>query len=386
MRLWFDDIGFITAVPTAANQAPVGVGDSYEVDEDTGLVVAAPGVLENDSDADGDSLTARLITGTTNGALSFQPDGSFRYFPRANFSGLDRFSYVASDGTTESAITTVTIMVNPINDAPFVDSPTVTTNEDEAYSGAIASIDVEGDPYEFAIESGAAHGVAVVNPDGTFSYTPEQDFNGTDHFTFRATDDQGASRLGTVTVVVLPVNDAPVARDDAYSVDEDGTLTLSATPIFRFVMESAAGDWVGQGQSYSYDDATANFDADVNFDNGVSLSVIEPGVGGDWWYLDFSAPLNVPLAPGAYEGAQRFPFQDNDRPGLDVSGNGRGHNQLTGEFTVYDVEYGAGGSVNRFAASFVQQGLDFMGTALPPLIGCDSVQHRGGYWRWRAGK
>lgn len=369
-RLWFDDIGFITAAPSAGNQPPVAVDDTYEIDEDASLTIAAPGVLGNDHDADIDPLTAVLVSRPANGIVRLQPDGSFRYIPAFNFFGTDSFTYRANDGTADSDVATVTITVNPVNDAPFVESPTVTTDEDAPITRKIDSIDVEGDPYTFALLTDAAHGTAVVNSDGTFTYTPDRDFHGADSFTFRATDAKGAARDGAVTLIVRSVNDAPVARDNFYRVDQGQILTLApAAPITRLVMESAPGDFVGRGASYAYTTDTANVSARKNFDNGVSLSVIQPATGGDWWYLDFAAPSNAPLAPGVYEDAGRFAFRDPGQPGLDVYGNGRGHDQLVGEFVVYDVEYGTDNAVTRFAATFVQRGLDFDGALGPPMTG-----------------
>jgi len=369
-RLWFDDIGFITAAPSAGNQPPVAVDDSYTVDEDALLTVAAAGVLGNDTDGNGDALTAILVSPPANGFVDLRDDGSFRYLPKPDFFGTDSFTYKANDGEADSNVATVTITVNPVNDAPFVDSPTVTTDEDTPISGRIAAFDVEGDSFSFALETGAANGTAVVNPDGTFTYTPGQDFHGADSFTFRADDDKGASRVGAVTVIVRSVNDAPVARDNSYSVDQGQTLTLApAAPITRLVMDSAPGDFVGAGLSYAYTTDTANVSATKNSDNSVSLSVIQPGIGGDWWYLDFAAPFDTPLAPGVYEDAGRFAFSGPGRPGLDVYGNGRGHNQLVGEFVVYDVGYGTGNAVTRFAATFVQRGLNFDDTLDPPMTG-----------------
>jgi prepilin-type N-terminal cleavage/methylation domain-containing protein len=98
---------------------PVANSDSYEVNEDTTLTVAAPGVLGNDTKANGARpATAVLYTGVANGALTFTSDGSFIYTPRSNFNGTDSFQYKAKDGLLTSITVTVTITVNAVNDAP----------------------------------------------------------------------------------------------------------------------------------------------------------------------------------------------------------------------------------------------------------------------------
>jgi hypothetical protein len=98
--------------PPPANAAPVAAADSYRGSLDQALAVAAPGVLANDSDAEGQALSVRLARDATNGTLTLQPDGSFNYTPDSGFTGTDEFTYVARDGTNDSAAATVTIAVD----------------------------------------------------------------------------------------------------------------------------------------------------------------------------------------------------------------------------------------------------------------------------------
>ena len=93
------------------NTAPVAANDAYAVNEDVTLNVAAPGVLSNDSDADGNSLSAVIVSGPSHGALALSANGSFSYTPIANFNGSDSFTYKANDGTADSNVATVTITV-----------------------------------------------------------------------------------------------------------------------------------------------------------------------------------------------------------------------------------------------------------------------------------
>jgi hypothetical protein len=93
------------------NEPPVANGDTYAVDQGTTLTIAAPGVLGNDTDADGDPLTASLVSSAANGTLTLNADGSFGYAPNAGFSGTDGFTYTAHDGEAASAPATVTITV-----------------------------------------------------------------------------------------------------------------------------------------------------------------------------------------------------------------------------------------------------------------------------------
>ncbi|MDD1713598.1 MAG: Ig-like domain-containing protein [Methanoregulaceae archaeon] len=104
----------ITFNVTAANDAPVAVGDIYATNMDTSLTVTAPGVLANDSDPDGDSLTAVKDTDPANGTVTLNADGSFTYIPNLLFVGTDSFTYHATDGILNSNIVTVNIGVGAV--------------------------------------------------------------------------------------------------------------------------------------------------------------------------------------------------------------------------------------------------------------------------------
>jgi hypothetical protein len=114
------------------------------------------------------------------------------------------------------------------------------------------------------------------------------------------------------------------------------------------------GDWISQGQSYAY--STASEDRlDISADNANnSVRLWVDAANGDWWSLDLAAPSGNTLAPGTYTGATRHPFNEPTEPGLDISGNGRGCNTLTGEFTISEVEFGPQGYVKKLDATFVQ--------------------------------
>lgn len=107
--------------PPINNTAPIAVDDSYNSGEDSVLTIAAAdGVLANDTDANGDTLTAILVNTTVNGTLTLNGDGSFTYTPNASFIGSDNFTYNANDGTDISNVATVTITVNVVNKAPVI--------------------------------------------------------------------------------------------------------------------------------------------------------------------------------------------------------------------------------------------------------------------------
>ncbi|MES2657778.1 MAG: Ig-like domain-containing protein [Verrucomicrobiota bacterium] len=103
----------VSVTPVAPNAAPVAIANSYSINQDTPLVVAAAGVLANDTDAETDPLTAVLDTPPAHGSVTLNPDGGFTYIPAAHYSGPDSFTYHADDGTSDSNIATVSITVNP---------------------------------------------------------------------------------------------------------------------------------------------------------------------------------------------------------------------------------------------------------------------------------
>src|SRR5205814_30438 len=115
---------------TSVNDAPVSVNDSYTTAEETTLNVAAPGVLINDSDVDGDTLSAVLVSQPTHGSLTLNSNGSFSYVPAANYNGADSFTYKANDGQADSGIATVSITITGVNDAPVAVNDSYSTAED----------------------------------------------------------------------------------------------------------------------------------------------------------------------------------------------------------------------------------------------------------------
>ncbi|MES9834064.1 MAG: hypothetical protein ABW139_17645 [Candidatus Thiodiazotropha sp. DIVDIV] len=120
-------------------------------------------------------------------------------------------------------------------------------------------------------------------------------------------------------------------------------------------LNSDAGDYIGQGESYVYTDENAVIQYSRNYDNGITVRINNlPDDPSNWWTFNIAAPGNAEIQPGIYENATRFPFQDVDVPGLSFSGNGRGCNTLTGWFEVYDVSYDESGGVESLNVDFEQ--------------------------------
>ena len=207
--------------------------DAYSTDEDVALSIPAAGVLGNDTDVENDALSAAVVAGPSNGALTFPGDGSFVYTPNANFNGGDSFTYTAADGGLNSNVATVSIAVNAVNDAPVALDDAYSTDEDVALSIPAAGVlgndtDVENDALSAAVVAGPSNGALTFPGDGSFVYAPNANFNGGDSFTYRAGDGGLNSNVATVSIAVNAVNSSPVAVADAYSTDEDVALNISA--------------------------------------------------------------------------------------------------------------------------------------------------------------
>lgn len=223
-------IFFRLDVVDAENQPPVATPDSYSTLEDTPLTVPAPGVLGNDSDPDGDAITAVLAAGPTRGTLVLNPDGSFTYTPTANLNGPDSFTYRASDGQATSAVPAlVTLSVTAVNDAPsFTVGADQTVLEDAAPQSVAnwATAITDGDPeatqnLTFVVTNNSNAALfataPAISPTGTLSYTPAANANGTATISVRLDDDGGTANGGlnqsavqTFVINVTAVNDAPV--------------------------------------------------------------------------------------------------------------------------------------------------------------------------------
>ena len=225
---------------TAVNDTPVADDDAYTIDEDYRLMAS---VLTNDVDVEGDSLTTALVDGPTHGELVLNTDGTFTYTPDANYNGTDSFTYTATDGTATSTPATVTITVNPVNDATVANNDSYSTGEDSSLLGNVLTndVDVDGDTFTAALLSGPAHGTLVLNPDGSFSYTPTADYSGVDSFSYQVSDGTATSNTALVTIAVTAINDAPIAVNDSYTTDED-------TPLAGNVL---ANDTDAEGDSLS---------------------------------------------------------------------------------------------------------------------------------------
>jgi hypothetical protein len=210
----------VSIVVEPVNDAPVAEDDDATTQEDTAVTI---GVLGNDSDVDGDSLTVQSATGATNGSVTVD-DRSVIYIPHPDFQGTDTFTYAVADSTSQPTTAAVSITVDPVNDAPVADDASISGEEETTIPWIPSVGDVDGDVLTCSIITPPAHGSVTLNPDCSGgSYTPEADYSGTDTIVYEVSDRLVAD-AATITVEVGPANDAPVANDVAVSGPEDTTI------------------------------------------------------------------------------------------------------------------------------------------------------------------
>jgi VCBS repeat-containing protein len=186
-----------TVTISTGNSAPTAVNDSFTVDEDAVLSISAPGVLANDSDAEGDDLTVSLVSNVSNGSLTLNADGSFTYTPDADFNGSDSFTYTVNDGAGTSTVATVTLTVTAVNDAPVALADTATVVAGESVLIAVLANDTDDgtlDVSTVTVASGPdpSKGTVAVNADGTITYTSTAAGADTDSFSYRCGAERGA--------------------------------------------------------------------------------------------------------------------------------------------------------------------------------------------------
>lgn len=215
----------VTVTVNEQNLAPTAVADAYSGSEDTVLTVAAPGVLTNDSDPNGDAMSVALETSPDNGQLTLQSNGSFTYTPNLNYHGSDAFTYTATDGTLTSSAVTVSLTIASVNDAPVADAKTLDAIAGTPATVTLTGSDIDQDPLTFELLVDARNGTVSISGN-VATYTANSGYRGSDDFFYRANDGTTTSEAAAVTITVTG-NDPPVAVDDTYEVAEEDVLSVS---------------------------------------------------------------------------------------------------------------------------------------------------------------
>ncbi|MEJ6398544.1 tandem-95 repeat protein [Yoonia sp. 208BN28-4] len=328
------DEGIVRVTVENINDLPMVNPDSFKVAADTTLTTQADrSILRNDSDIDGDTLTAVLDQDVSNGTLRLNEDGSFEYTPDAGYEGEDFFTYFANDGTANSASSTRVDISIPVTE-PGATKNLAPIAVDDKYDGVedqvltIKSADVLSNdrdqdngpnPIQIAGVFGAVGG-SVSLEDANIFFRPDQDFNGTASFVY-VLSDEGLTDNGLVEIDFAAVNDAPVANDEP-------------EPFFdRYTAYTGSTMKVVAGEGVLFNDTDA--DGEV-----LDAALVMNAMNGD---VTLNADGSFDYTPNAgFVGQDEFTYKASD--GIAESAETR----VIIDVTAQGVEGGNGGSAPTF--------------------------------------
>jgi len=204
------------------NHLPMADLQSLTTAEDTTAAINLTG-----SDPDGDTVVYSVVTTPSHGSLSGTAP-NLTYTPNKNFSGPDSFTFKVNDGTADSALTTLAITVTPVNDPPVAGKIDITAMEDMPTPVTLAGIDPDGDLLTYSIVTKPSNGT-LSGTEPNLSYTPNPNSNGLDAFTFKVSDGKTSSIPATVSLVITPTDDPPIANGDNVTVPEDSVSHILLT-------------------------------------------------------------------------------------------------------------------------------------------------------------
>ena len=199
---------------TPVNDTPTATEQNITTDEDINKSITLTG-----NDIDGDNLNYTVTQQPTHGTLSGTAPNII-YTPDLNFNGSDNFKFKVNDGTLDSAVATVNITVNPVNDAPSANEQNITTAEDNNKSITLTGSDIDSATLNYSVVQQPTHGV-LSGTAPNLTYIPNRNFNGNDSFTFKVNDGSLDSAEANISITITAVNDVPTATDINTSTDEN---------------------------------------------------------------------------------------------------------------------------------------------------------------------
>jgi hypothetical protein len=335
----------VATVTVGVSDAPQGQTDSYVTLEDQSLSVGAPGVLANDSDPNGNPLSALLETQPSHGTVALANNGSFLYTPTANYFGEDSFTYRPYDGFVTGDPVIVNIVVQPTPDAPVAVLDSYTLNEDSVLVVPAVGLllnDFHPDGGTLLPELGSLplHGTLNWTGNGSFTYTPAVNFFGVDTFTYRVSDGVRQSSYVSVNLNVQPVNDAPTALADSYVVKSTSNAPSTITVLgygssgYRYQQVPNGG---GPADFFlpGFDDSSFALGS-AAFGNGTSNGPVGATPQSPWTQLsDLLVRKSLPLPADATNVRVSVAIDDGVQVffnGVDISGG----MQLQPNPTIFD--------------------------------------------------
>ncbi|NOH44152.1 tandem-95 repeat protein [Vibrio cyclitrophicus] len=267
------------------NDAPVPEDKTFEIEEDGTLIFTDADLLTGATDIEGDNLTVEGVTyDGGDGILTDNGNGTYTFAPNENFNGDVNFGFDVSDGT-DTVSANIDVSVTPENDPPVAGSTSYTVNEDNSITISDAQLlatssDIEGDVSIDSVTYSGSDGVLEINGNGTYTFSPNENFSGEIALDVVVTDEEGATDATTAGITVLEVNDPPVAGPTSYTIDEDSVLTFNESQVLLNASD-VEGDVELVGISYDgpdgifsvNGDGTCSFAPNENFNGQVQLDV-----------------------------------------------------------------------------------------------------------------
>lgn len=281
---------------TNVNENPVAGTDSLSTVENVPLLITTADLLLNDADEDLDPLSIVGFTQPANGAVVDNLNGTWTYTPGSSFYGVDSLTYTLSDGNGGTAIGTIHINVSEAaNTAPVALVDNLLTVEDSPLTITVASdirgndYDNDGDPLTVTGFTQPANGTLVDNLDGSWTYTPDLNFNGSDSFSYTISDGKGGTATGTAIILVTAVGDTP-------QVTNGSAISGRQSELIFVTRNAADGAEVTHFRISGISGGTLSLaDGVTQVNNGDFISVAQGQAG-----LKFS-PNSGSVAPGSFQ-------------------------------------------------------------------------------------
>jgi subtilisin family serine protease len=236
------------------NDAPWAHSSQLESGEDEPLELA----LEF-GDSDGDRLEVEITKQPASGFVN-EENGKWTFFPNAHYNGKDEIRFLVSDGKLKSKEATISISIQPANDAPIASLLKVVAEEGKRVMFELQATDVDGDPITYELVTAPKHGEIEHSKGKKWAFTPFAGYNGTDFLTFRTFDGKVRGNSAKVSFEVVPRNDPPVVSSSTFGLLEDGELRIkliASDPegdglTFKITSPPAHGSIEGSGPTYTY--------------------------------------------------------------------------------------------------------------------------------------